>query len=150
MVERRITVVAALLIGMYFGGKVLGDSPSVVPLMPGESILIPLCDGLVNPLGSSYGSFIRPAVYNVPGSDLPDPFEFYTISPELKGTVGSLVRMGVDSHLELDEIGRRRHGLGLLGLLDTNSDWFIDSSDFAVYPSQLAPDLGSISYRVIQ
>lgn len=129
MVEKRITVLAALFVGMYFGSKVPDDSLSFLPPMSDEVIVTSLC-GLDNLPDSSYSSFIRPAVYVVPGTDLPDPFEFYSISPDVELAVQNVVWRGVISEPGLDEMGKRRYAMGLLGLLDTDSNWSIDTSDF--------------------
>ena len=138
MVERRITVLAALLIGMYLGNKGSNDTDSIVPPMSDEFSITSLC-GLGSNQDSSYGYFIRPAVYFVSGVDLPDPFDFYTISSDVGGAVQNIVKQGVLSEQGLDEIGKRRYALGLLDFLDVTGDWTIDSFDFEYLQRQSFP-----------
>ena len=129
-----------VLAGAFVAGRMSNAPPTSIPFASDEDIVTSLCVDLNNSGGGhsltnhdpNYTSFIRPAVYVV-SQDLPDPFDFYTIAPEVRLSVKHLVRQGVLSEQGLDEIGQRRHTLGLLSLLGSNSDWSIDSSDFAHY-----------------
>ena len=141
-----------VLLGAFGTGRAFNIPPSAVPLLEdgGDFLVAFDCKekNVSSDVDFKYGLNAIPAVYVVSTENLPDPFGFYVIAPEVRSSVHHLVKQGVLSESGLDEIGKRRHALGLLDLLDVNDDWTISSTDFEYLQRHSHPVGGSSTPKI--